>query len=471
MCHKGTKQLEFWFYINKNKIMIKYILLGFFAVMSTMVTAQDIVKLNTQQALDDIDFMIKTIESVHYNPYELITRESFIAKKDSIVAIWPKTDEIPLRLFMISTLKIAALLEGGNVSVEWQNPKLFPELGAYAFLPFKMKRTKGKIICSYSLTNEVKVGDEILTINGANAEKIYNDVNTYSGNVTKYIDEFNENFLPLYLFLNGQKAPYFIEKESGEIGYIGTGLSMVDASLLLTSHLPKEQFSLKYHNNDIALLTLNTTVDVDSFRTFIDNSFQEIKDKGVTNLIVDIRKNNSSNPALNDILLSYITKKKYRQTSGRYWKVSPQMKKRFQDSIYIADFGEKFAAKFIASADQSIIKDLDKKRTKPSKQENLFEGVSCFLIGPGTLGSAADLADAIQANELSALIGQATGELTNAYGELIEEVMPNSQTYFFLPSTYDLGADGNSERRSPVEPDLVAEKNEIEVARNWLMSN
>ena len=454
-----------------NRKMIKFIFTCVFAFCIFSVSSQELVSISKNDAIADIDFMINTVESVHYNPYELISKEDLYSKKDSIISIWGDAENIPLRLFLISASKISALYKGGNITVEWQNTKLFPELGAYGFLPFKLKNVNGKAFCSLSSTDEVKTGEEVLTINSIPTKTIFKDLDKYSGSITAYKDEYIENFFPLYLFLNGIKGPYFIEKANGEIGYVANGLSLVDASLLLTSHLPQELFSLKFQKNDVALLTLNSVSDVDTFQTFIQESFKTISEKGITNLIVDIRKNNSVNPTLNDILLPYVTKQRYRQSSGRFWKVSPQMKQRFQDSIYIDAFGQKFADKFIASENSTIIKDLDKKRMKPKKQEHLFEGVSCFLIGPNTFGSAADLADAIQIHKISTLIGQPTGELTNAYGELIEEIMPNSGTYFFIPSTYDLGSDGDADRRSPVIPDVEATKNIIDIAKNFLMSN
>ncbi len=432
--------------------------------------AQNIVTVKKSEAIEDIEFMVKSIESVHFSPYEDLSKPDFYKMKDSIVASWIG-EEIPLRVFVSSAMKLAAKVSGGNTSVEWQNAKLFPELGSYGFLPFKMRREDGKVEVTYTTTEEAKRGDIIRTINGKDVNIFFDDINNYTGGLDAVVTSYAENFIPLYLFLNGIQAPYFIEKEDGDIGYVGVGLSLVDASLLLTSHLPKELFSLKFHKNDIALLTLNTCNDVDTFQTFIADAFKTIHEKGITNLIIDIRNNESSDDRLNRILLPYITNKKYRLQSGRYWKVSPEMKERFADSIYIDAFGQKFADKFIASDDQTTIKDLDKKRIKPEKKEHLFEGLSCVLIGSGTRGSAADLADAIKTYEISALLGKPTGEMTNAYGEYIEMKMPNTETYFFIPSTYELGADGDVDRSSPVSPDEILEERPIQAARDWLMKH
>ena len=86
--------------------------------------------------------------------------------------------------------------------------------------------------------------------------------------------------------------------------------------------------------------------------------------------------------------------------------------------------------------------------------EGSFKGKHCFLIGPYTFSSANYLADAIKTFKLSTLIGSATGELTNDFGEQVEFQLPYSKSYFFVPTTYDIGADKNEKTMSSVVPDI-----------------
>lgn len=99
---------------------------------------------------------------------------------------------------------------------------------------------------------------------------------------------------------------------------------------------------------------------------------------------------------------------------------------------------------------------------------NYFKGKHCFLIGPYTFSSANFLADAIKTFSLSTLIGESTGELTNDFGEQVEFQLTNSKSYFFVPTTYDIGASKNDSIMTPVMPDIVSEDNSLETAIIYL---
>ena len=74
-------------------------------------------------------------------------------------------------------------------------------------------------------------------------------------------------------------------------------------------------------------------------------------------MIIDIRFNSGGNSSLNDRLLSYITSNKYRQSSGRYWKVSNEVKQKIKnDSLWNDFLEESFLSIYVDSDNQSIIK-------------------------------------------------------------------------------------------------------------------
>ncbi len=104
----------------------------------------------------------------------------------------------------------------------------------------------------------------------------------------------------------------------------------------------------------------------------------------------------------------------------------------------------------------------------PVKQRNFFMGKTCFLIGPNTFSSANFLADAIKTYKLSTLIGLATGEYTNDFGEQLKFTLPNTNSYIFVSSTYDIGANGNSSIFEPVYPDFMVQYDALTFAINWI---
>ena len=184
--------------------------------------------------------------------------------------------------------------------------------------------------------------------------------------------------------------------------------------------------------------------DYKDFKRFLDSTFQYIATQKIDKLIIDLRANSGGNSSLNDILLSYLTKKKYRQSSGRYWKVSPEVKRKIKnDSLWNTFLEEAFLSKYLASNNGEMINKLDYSFTKNKRPLHFYKGKHCFLIGAYTFSSANYLADAIKTFSLSTLIGKSTGELTNDYGEQVEFQLSNSKSYFFVPTTYDIGANKN----------------------------
>ena len=124
--------------------------------------------------------------------------------------------------------------------------------------------------------------------------------------------------------------------------------------------------------------------------------------------------------------------------------------------------------KYYKAKNQTVIESFDDGLTTPNSQKNFFNGKSCFLIGTNTFSSANFLADAIKTYNLSTLIGLPTGENTNDFGENISFTIPYSGTIIYVTSTYDIGADGNSEIIQPVSPDITVEQNSLEFALKWI---
>lgn len=106
--------------------------------------------------------------------------------------------------------------------------------------------------------------------------------------------------------------------------------------------------------------------------------------------------------------------------------------------------------------------------TKNDKPLHFFNGKHCFIIGPYTFSSANYLADAIKTFSLSTLVGKSTGEFTNDFGEQVEFQLSRSKSYFFLPTTYDIGANKIETIMTPVIPDIYVDKDELEAAIKFL---
>lgn len=442
-----------------------------FTLLATVGVSQNKSYILTEKAISDINYMIKTIEEVHYNPYFKIEKEQFNQNKNELVGKFDK-DSIPLKQFVATGMKLVAQLSGGHTAMDWQNNKLFPELMLYKFIPFtgKLSHNNQYLTVTRSVNEDIKKGALIKSINGIKVAELYKECMTYIGGIESFKNASCEKAFPLFLFFTDKiSAPYYIKLTDGEKEIETSGLEVSELNTFISQNQQNENYVFEIVKDEIGLITYNSCTDYNVFKEFLEHTFKEIKEKNINKLIIDIRENSGGDSRLNDLLLSYITKTPYSQSSGRYWKVSDQAKTAYNSNNDFQDmFGKEFMKQYNASENQSIIESFEEELTQPIKPKNYYNGKTCFLIGPNTFSSANFLADAIKTYKLSTLIGSATGEFTNDFGEQLNFTLPNSGNYIYVSSTYDIGANGNPKLFEPVYPDIQTEKDALHDAIDWI---
>lgn len=428
-------------------------------------------KISVENARTDLSSMFQTIKSVHYNPYSTTSESEYLAQRDTIFKSWNE-DSISIREFTRSGMKLAAKLSMGHTSFNWQNPAVFPALSQHKFIPFKVTLKNNQLIVTASATDQLTPGDTVRFINNQPAIDVFREIMSYTGGIEAFKISVSEQLFPLYLFFNATiNDTYEIELASGSRKLITSTLNVSEVSNFMFSDNPHSDYTFDIIENNIGLISYNSCNDYDAFKHFLDSTFSKIREEKIQHVIIDIRANGGGNSSLNDLLLSYLTRKKYRQSSGRFWKVSTEVQSKIKvDSLWREFLDESFLNDYLNADDQSIIDERDLELTKNRKPQDYFKGKHCFLIGPNTFSSANFLADAVKTFKLSTLIGQSTGELTNDFGELVEFQLPISGSYFFVPSTFDIGTDNNLESMKPVEPTIRTDEDALHYATEWILT-
>lgn len=160
---------------------------------------------------------------------------------------------------------------------------------------------------------------------------------------------------------------------------------------------------------------------------FLDQAITAIKQRGAAGLIVDIRGNGGGNSDLGDALLARINDRPYRMASRVVWRKSTESDQLFRMGTKPMWRPLMFALPLFLP-DYSALKygeDLNyetnvvgRPRVEPS-----FDGPTALLIGEHTFSSAMLLADATRTYDLMLTIGQPTGGVPNALGEIGPFVM------------------------------------------------
>ena len=144
------------------------------------------------------------------------------------------------------------------------------------------------------------------------------------------------------------------------------------------------------------------------------------------------------------------------------------MKGQMGRPLYKQALSKKFIKQYRNAENGSELIEDEYPLTQPKKVKHFYEGELFVLIGPQTFSSANFLADALKTYKLATLVGQPTGELTNDFGETITFRLPHTGMGFTCSVAYDIGANGNPESVSVVQPDIMVEGDAFEyVMKMW----
>jgi C-terminal processing protease CtpA/Prc len=189
------------------------------------------------------------------------------------------------------------------------------------------------------------------------------------------------------------------------------------------------------------------------FKVFLKNTFTEIKNKQIKNLIIDIRKNGGGNSSLGDELLQYISKTNFRQYDSCFIKVSDEL---------LNNYTEKVSSHWIDSIKPSIgkvysIADTMKNILVPNSLR--YDGNTYLLTSGYTFSSATDFASAFKCYRVGKIIGTETGGLTVGYGDIYSFTLPETKLSIMIPCKKWVTACGYNNHKGVV-PDYLVEESQ-----------
>lgn len=329
------------------------------------------------------------------------------------------------------------------------------------YFPFLVKILDKKIYILNDLDNYPTKGMLISKINGNSMESIMEKLLTIEPadgyNTTSKYRWIETAFSKYYLrFFEQQPNIFDIElinpKTSEKINYNAIpALSFKQYGKFAskeTKSIPnynyKEPAALKIDTlNSTATLTVNTfstnsyTGGRKGFKEFLAKSFQNIADRKIKHLIIDIRRNEGGAQAMEDHLMSYLVDKEY--PKYKYAEI-PSFTYSFLD--YTAyrnkesrdDFEKELTAEFYRSNDGRYL-DLPGKYKSDTPQTNHFKGDLYILISGLSFSGGSEFA-ALAKNYTSArFIGEETGGgyYGNTSGFFINYTLPNSKLTGRIP--------------------------------------
>jgi hypothetical protein len=269
-----------------------------------------------EELKQDFERFRQTLEREHCCLYEYTPKKTFdsLFQKQSRLIDKPLHPHEFYKILTPVTAKIGCMhtgvwMPGGYWDMEPGN--LFP-------LQIKLIQDYAVVSGSYIDTVQVPVGSIILKIND---RSIYDIIKELRDNLSE--DAFNENFINCQI---EKRFPMIYARRFGfpekyRVTYALPGRKTRKTDVLLPADIqsvreivfanfqhPDLSFELKDDINT-AIITVKTFGyydRVEYFKQFMDSSFQEIKQKKISNLILDLRGNDGGDPFCAVILFSYL---------------------------------------------------------------------------------------------------------------------------------------------------------------------
>ncbi len=387
------------------------------------------------QLQEDFQFMRDVLEHNHPQLYLYTTKDEFDNLFDSTVQSIDrsiKQDEF-FRLLAPVVAKIRCSHTGIRFSEPFSSglntqPHLIP-------LDIKWIGEKAYIVHNYSQDSSIEPGMRILSINGKLISDIYkrliSNIPSDGFNKTFIIFELNHDFPSLYSLYIENSDHFILECLSGieqkltvnlpayNTNELANAVQQIDPVNTQMSELPLNMEILL--DIQTALLTVEGfwTQDWRQFTAFLEESFNTMKEKNLSGLIIDLRGNRGGHPFFASELYAYISPSEYiyfDSTEGQHDEFAP---------LYL-----------------------------PQQQKpNCFQGKIYILMDGGCLSSAGHFLSLIKYHGLATLIGEESGGSFYCNDNSMTLSLPNTGILLNVPRTTFQTAVSGFEKGDPILPD------------------
>ena len=149
-------------------------------------------------------------------------------------------------------------------------------------------------------------------------------------------------------------------------------------------------------------------------KMFADSMFVTLREKGIKNLIIDLRNNGGGNSMVGDVLFRYISPKAFKQMGKALVRVTPTTIRLTGRTQMVPGW--------------SFYNDESKGNLIPplTKEEGHYEGSVYLLISHHTFSSAGSFAWAFKEFGMGTVIGEESGGMNVSFGDIIYYKLPVS---------------------------------------------
>ncbi|MEM9919024.1 MAG: S41 family peptidase [Bacteroidota bacterium] len=276
-------------------------------------------RFTVEEYLADLTELANSLTSKHPKPYEFISKEAFWQMVESKKEMISAETTYPAFIWMCS--EIVASIGCGHTNMIYfnQESKVLP---TELMMPLDAQLVEGRLFVTEPYTNKgiLSVGDEISAINGIDIETIkagiYKHISSDGYNLSGKQMQFNGFFsfyIPYYL---GFPTSYEVNtnKQSEAIRLQQLDNWRFEPISLYPSNCRDAFCAEILEDKKTAMLTINTFYfegRSEKFFNFLENSFNDFRQKDIQSLVIDLRKNGGGRSSNAFQLLRYFAKNNF----------------------------------------------------------------------------------------------------------------------------------------------------------------
>jgi hypothetical protein len=265
------------------------------------------------------DALVKIHPGLYWYQNEQEFDASFSALKDSLNE--PKTE---MQFYNLITPFIGKI-KCGHTSLELSDAFYKYSLNGLKHFPFWIKIIESKIylVRNYSNDTTIAPGSEIISINGITADSILRYAQSYSwaDGFKKSYKRVEDNIQDFTLGFFNYPEKYVLNTKDSIGNSRRIEVDALDFKTLNENNLKRysstpnkkyEPFRFRVIDSLKTAIIRIETFEGKGYAQFLENSFQTLNEKGIKNLIIDLRGNGGGEDYYGRLLYSYIAQKEYK---------------------------------------------------------------------------------------------------------------------------------------------------------------
>ncbi|HEX7573273.1 MAG TPA: S41 family peptidase [Bacteroidota bacterium] len=400
------------------------------------------------EAVEDIDYFVKTLEDVHPNLYDRVSRKVFADSVENLKRRIPGS--LGENELFVDISRLGALVQDGHTGNGYS---YFMRRGNLLFrrvFPYKIKVENERIYVTgnYSYKDEIPAGSEIVRINGLTEAEFISQLSALLSFETV---PFRNTLLanPMFIAIWNDFKEYVVEyrlSQSSELQSI-TASGGIYARIQFIRSLTalRQPYEFRVVADSIGYIGFYQCSDLERFKGFLKETFETVKNKRMSHLIIDVRRNGGGNSALGDEFMQYVSRKQFRTFDRVTIKVSKEILSLYPDWT---DLSKREPGSLYEIPDIPLT---------PLRENPLrFDGDCTLLTSRHTFSSASAFASAFRCFDVGVIVGAETGGITVCYGDVYGFTLPHTKFGFGVSHKEFTNACGVDDRRGVI-PDYFVE--------------